>query len=145
MCVCVRVYLSTARYSVGEIDGYGEQLADSFLAGRQQTVVAGLVLAYELGRTRRRHCSSAHAPSSKKSRHQTRARGKKGSPYSITERRVPELIPVLGDQPAGGVINLAVGCHYFPPGLQLPSQPLRGLLPILLLGEQRGNGCEQIA
>jgi len=23
-----------------------------------------------------------------------------GSPYSITERRVPELIPVLGSQPA---------------------------------------------
>ena len=27
----------------------------------------------------------------------------KGSPYSITERRVPELIPVVGSQPAGGV------------------------------------------
>ena len=27
----------------------------------------------------------------------------KGSPYSITERRVPELIPVLGSQPTGGV------------------------------------------
>ena len=27
----------------------------------------------------------------------------KGSSYSITERRVPELIPVLGSQPAGGV------------------------------------------
>jgi len=27
----------------------------------------------------------------------------KGSPYSIAERRVPELIPVLGSQPAGGV------------------------------------------
>ena len=25
----------------------------------------------------------------------------KGSPYSITERRVPEQIPVLGSQPAG--------------------------------------------
>jgi len=25
----------------------------------------------------------------------------KGSPYSITERRVPELIPMLGSQPAG--------------------------------------------
>ena len=25
---------------------------------------------------------------------------KKGSPYSITERRVPELIPVRGSQPA---------------------------------------------
>jgi len=27
----------------------------------------------------------------------------KGSPYSITERRIPELIPVLGSQPAGYV------------------------------------------
>ena len=25
----------------------------------------------------------------------------KGSPYSITERRIPELIPVLDSQPAG--------------------------------------------
>jgi len=70
----------------------------------------------------------------------------KGSPYSITERRVPELIPVLGSQPAGEVIiNPTVGCHYFPSGLQLPPQPLRGLRPILLLGEQRHNGCEQFA
>jgi len=32
-------------------------------------------------------------------------RVKKGkvSPYSITERRVPELIPLLGSQPAGEV------------------------------------------
>jgi len=29
----------------------------------------------------------------------------KGSPYSITEHRVPELIPVLGRQPAGDVIH----------------------------------------
>ena len=27
----------------------------------------------------------------------------KASPYSITERRVPELFPVLGSQPAGDV------------------------------------------
>ena len=27
----------------------------------------------------------------------------KGSPYSITESRVPELIPVLGSQPTGDV------------------------------------------
>jgi len=27
----------------------------------------------------------------------------KGSPYSITKHRVPELIPVLGSQPAGDV------------------------------------------
>ena len=41
------------------------------------------------------------------------------------------------------VINPTVGCHYFPPGLQLPPQPLRWLLPVLLLGEQRHNGSEQ--
>jgi len=28
---------------------------------------------------------------------------KKGSPYSITERRIPELIPVLGSQPVDDV------------------------------------------
>ena len=43
------------------------------------------------------------------------------------------------------IINPAVGCHYFPPGLQLPSQLLRGLLPVSLLGEQRHDGCEQFA
>jgi len=35
-----------------------------------------------------------------------RGKGKKkgkGSPYFITDRRVPELIPVLGSQPAGDV------------------------------------------
>ena len=58
----------------------------------------------------------------------------KGIPYSITKRRVPELIPVVSSQ---SVIN--------PAGLRLPPQPLRGLLPILLLGEQRHNGCEQFA
>ena len=38
----------------------------------------------------------------------------KDSPYSLTERRVPEMIPVLGSQPAGDV------CH----------KP-RGRLPLL--------------
>ena len=33
---------------------------------------------------------------------QRRIKGK-GSPYSVTERRVPELIPVLSNQPAGDV------------------------------------------
>ena len=69
----------------------------------------------------------------------------KGSQYSITKHRVPELIPVLGSQPAGDVSHK--------PGGRLPllsarpavtPQPLRGLLPILLLGEQRHNGCEQV-
>jgi len=54
----------------------------------------------------------------------------KGSPYSITERRVPELIPVLGSQPAGDVSHKPGDrLPYFPPVLQLPPQPLRGLLP----------------
>ena len=54
---------------------------------------------------------------------------KQGSPYSIIERRVQELIPVLSSKPAGEVSH----------------KPLRGLLPISLLGEQRRNGCEQFA
>jgi len=39
----------------------------------------------------------------------TRAQLIKGSPYSITERRVPELIPVLGSQPAGDVSHKPSG------------------------------------
>ena len=71
----------------------------------------------------------------------------KGCPYSIAERWVPELIPVLGSQPAGDVRHKPGGRLplYFPTGLQLPSQPLRGLLRISLLGEQRHDGCEQFA
>jgi len=34
---------------------------------------------------------------------------KKGRPYSIMERRVPELIPVLGSQPAGDVSHTLGG------------------------------------
>jgi len=73
-------------------------------------------------------------------------KGKSG-PYSITERRVPELIPVLGSQPACDVSHKPGGRLplYFPSGMQLPKQPLREVLPILLLGEQRHNGCEQFA
>ena len=41
-----------------------------------------------------RESISSHTSASKKG---------KGCPYSITERRVPELIPVLGSQPAGDV------------------------------------------
>jgi len=71
----------------------------------------------------------------------------KGSPYSITECRVPELIPILGSQPAGDVGHK--------PGSRLPllyARPavtlttlIRGVLPISLLGEQRHDGCEQFA
>ena len=37
------------------------------------------------------------------SKHNITSKKGKSSPYSITERRVPELIPVLGSQPAGDV------------------------------------------
>ena len=69
-----------------------------------------------------------------------------GSPYSITERRVPELIAVLGSQPAGDV-------NHKPDG-RLPllsARPavtpatLKRAATNLLLGEQRHNGCEQFA
>jgi len=76
----------------------------------------------------------------------TKLKKVKGSPYSITERRVPELIPVLGSQPAGDVSHKPGG------GLPLlsarpavPSQPFRGLLPISLLDEHKHNWCEQFA
>jgi len=64
----------------------------------------------------------------------------------ITERRVPELIPVLGSQPAGDVSHK--------PGGRLPllsARPavtlttLKRLLQISVLGEQRHSGCEQFA
>ena len=47
--------------------------------------------------------------------------------YFFTERRVPQLIPVLGNQPAGDVSHKP-GCLYFP-----------------LLDEQRHDRCEQFA
>ena len=71
---------------------------------------------------------------------------RKGNPYSNVESRVPELILVLGSQPAGGVSHK--------PGGRLPllsARPtvtlatLRGLQPVSLLGEQRRDGCEQFA
>ena len=71
---------------------------------------------------------------------------KKGSPYSITERRVPELFPVLGSQPAGGVSHKPGGrLSLLSARPAVTPQPLRVLLPLLLLAEQRHNGCEQFA
>jgi len=67
----------------------------------------------------------------------------KGSPYSITERRIPELIPVLGSQPAGDVSHKPGGrLSLLSVRPVVTPQPLRELLPILLLGEQRHSGCE---
>jgi len=71
---------------------------------------------------------------------------KKGSPSSITECRVPELIPVLGSQPAGDVSHKPDGrLPLLSARPAVTPQPLRRLLAILLLGEQRHNGCEQFA
>jgi len=60
--------------------------------------------------------------------------------------RVPELIPVLGSQPAGDVSHKPGGRQ---PLLSarpaVTSRPLRGLLPVSLLGEERHDGCEQFA
>jgi len=69
----------------------------------------------------------------------------KSSPYSITERRVPELIPVLGSQPAG-IVN------HKPDGrlLLLYARPavtpatVKRLLPFCC-SVNRHNGCEQFA
>jgi len=70
----------------------------------------------------------------------------KGSPYSIAERRVPELFPVLGSQPAGDVSHKPGGrLPLLSASLQLPPQPLRGLLTIWLLGEPTGRICEPLA
>jgi len=79
-------------------------------------------------------------------RHIFRAKKGKGSPYSIAERRVPELIPVIGSQPAGDVSH--------EPGGRLPLLSARPAVtpatlmraaPVSLLGEQRHDGCEQFA
>jgi len=67
-------------------------------------------------------------------------------PYSITEHRVPELIPVLCSQPANDVSHK--------PGGRLPLLSARPAVTlatlkraatnftISLLGEQRHDGCE---
>jgi len=70
----------------------------------------------------------------------------KDSPYSITEGRVPELIPVLGSQPAGDVSHK--------PGGRLPLLSARPVVTLATLkrattnfadGEHRHDGCEQFA
>jgi len=78
---------------------------------------------------------------------QSQAKGK-GSPYSIAKCTVPELILVLGSQPAGDVSHK--------PGDRLPlrsakpadtpatlKNQLSGLLPISPLGEQMQDGSDR--
>jgi len=68
----------------------------------------------------------------------------KGSPYSMTERRVPELIPVLGCLPAGDVSHK--------PGGRLPLLSARPTVTPAPLkraatnfAASRHDGCEQFA
>jgi len=64
----------------------------------------------------------------------------------IAERRVPELIPVLGSQSAGDVSHKPAGrLPLLSARPAVTPQPLRGLLPVSLLGKQRHDGCEQFA
>jgi len=55
----------------------------------------------------------------------------KGSPYSITECRVPELIPVLGSQPAGGMSHK--------PGSRLPLLSTRPVVTLATLKRAATN------
>ena len=55
----------------------------------------------------------------------------KGSPYSITERRVPELIPVLGSQRAGDMSHK--------PGGRLPLLSARPAVTIATLKRAATN------
>ena len=58
-------------------------------------------------------------------------RKSKVSPYSITERRVLELIPVLGSQPAGDVSHK--------PGGKLPLLPARPAVTFSTLKRAAAN------
>ena len=55
----------------------------------------------------------------------------------------PQKKPAIPPQAA--VWQIVCSESFFRPEQQLPSQPLSGLLPVLLLGEQRHDGCEQFA
>jgi len=55
----------------------------------------------------------------------------KGSPYSITKRRVPELIPVLGSQPAGDLSHK--------PGGRLPLLSARPAVTLIKLKRAATN------
>jgi len=79
-------------------------------------------------RTVRDASSSLPAPAS--SRHCSSKKAK-GSPYSIAERRVPELIPVLGSQPACDVSHK--------PGGRLPLLSVRPAVTLATLKRAATN------
>ena len=68
---------------------------------------------------------------------------KKDNPHSITERTVPELIPVLGSQHIGDVSHEPAS--RLPLLSVKPTVTLATLLPVSLLDEQRHDWCEQFA
>ena len=73
---------------------------------------------------------------------------KKGkcSPCSITERKVPELILVLGSQPAGDVSHKPGGRRPLLSAMPaITPATLKRAATYLLLGEQRHDRCEQFA
>jgi len=71
---------------------------------------------------------------------------KKGSPYSITERRVSELIPVLGSQPAGDVSHERGGrLPLLSAKPEVTPTMHKRAATNFALGEQRHDGCEQFA
>jgi len=69
----------------------------------------------------------------------------KGSPYSIAELRVPELIPVLGSHPAGDVSHKPSG--RLPLFLARPAVTLATLNRVAtnFASEQKHDGYEQFA
>jgi len=72
----------------------------------------------------------------------------KGSPYSITKRRVPELIPILGSQPAVDVSHKPGGrLPLLSARLAVTPATLKRAAANSLLGvhQQRQDGCEQFA
>jgi len=59
---------------------------------------------------------------------------------------IPELIPVLGSQPAGDVSHKPGGrLLLLSTRLAVTIATLKRVLPISQLGERRHNGCEQFA
>ena len=69
----------------------------------------------------------------------------KSSPYSIAERRVPELIPVLGSQPAGDLIQKPSGrlpLLSARPAIALTT--LKRAVPVSLLGELGTMGMNSL-
>jgi len=63
----------------------------------------------------------------------------------MAERRAPELIPVLGSQPAADVSHKPSGRLPLLSARPAVTTPARTPEPISPLGEQRHDGCEQFA